>query len=58
MDGGWVAFEPENTHLYLNHIPFADHGVLDPPTSDVTAACVSFSLHRSECHQYPVMIGR
>ncbi|HUB46427.1 MAG TPA: squalene--hopene cyclase [Acetobacteraceae bacterium] len=43
MDGGWGAFEPENTHLYLNHIPFADHGaLLDPPTSDVTARCVSF----------------
>jgi squalene-hopene/tetraprenyl-beta-curcumene cyclase len=43
MDGGWGAFEPENTHLHLNHIPFADHGaLLDPPTADVTARCVSF----------------
>ena len=43
FDGGWGAFEPENVHLYLNHIPFADHGaLLDPPTSDVTARCVSF----------------
>jgi squalene-hopene/tetraprenyl-beta-curcumene cyclase len=42
-DGGWGAFEPENTHFYLNHIPFADHGaLLDPPTADVTARCVSF----------------
>ena len=42
LDGGWGAFEPENVHLYLNHIPFADHGaLLDPPTSDVTARCVS-----------------
>jgi squalene-hopene/tetraprenyl-beta-curcumene cyclase len=42
-DGGWGAFEPENTHAYLNHIPFADHGaLLDPPTSDVSARCVSF----------------
>ncbi|MDE2005049.1 MAG: squalene--hopene cyclase, partial [Rhodospirillales bacterium] len=42
-DGGWGAFEPENTHLFLNHIPFADHGaLLDPPTADVTARCVSF----------------
>jgi len=42
-DGGWGAFDPENTHLYLNHIPFADHGaLLDPPTADVTARCVSF----------------
>ncbi len=42
-DGGWGAFEPENTHDYLNHIPFADHGaLLDPPTADVTARCISF----------------
>lgn len=39
--GGWGAFEPENEHYYLNHIPFADHGaLLDPPTVDVTARCV------------------
>lgn len=39
--GGWGAFEPENEHLYLNSIPFADHGaLLDPPTADVTARCV------------------
>lgn len=42
-DGGWGAFEPENTHIYLNAIPFADHGaLLDPPTADVTARCLSF----------------
>ncbi|MEM8849182.1 MAG: squalene--hopene cyclase, partial [Pseudomonadota bacterium] len=41
MAGGWGAFEPENDHLYLNSIPFADHGaLLDPPTEDVTARCV------------------
>ncbi|MEM6846698.1 MAG: squalene--hopene cyclase [Pseudomonadota bacterium] len=40
--GGWGAFEPENEHFYLNIIPFADHGaLLDPPTTDVTARCVS-----------------
>jgi len=40
--GGWGAFEPENTHYHLNAIPFADHGaLLDPPTSDVSARCVS-----------------
>jgi squalene-hopene/tetraprenyl-beta-curcumene cyclase len=41
-DGGWGAFEPENTHLYLNNIPFSDHGaLLDPPTADVSARCLS-----------------
>ncbi len=40
-DGGWGAFDVDNTHEYLNHIPFADHGaLLDPPTEDVSARCV------------------
>ncbi len=41
--GGWGAFDADNDHQFLNHIPFADHGaLLDPPTADVTARCVSF----------------
>lgn len=42
-DGGWGAFDIDNDDSYLNHIPFADHGaLLDPPTEDVTARCLSF----------------
>ena len=56
LDGGWGAFEPENTHLYLNHIPFADHGaLLDPPTSDVTARCVSFLAQIGLPADHPAM---
>ncbi len=41
-NGGWAAYDVDNTYAYLNHIPFADHGaLLDPPTSDVTARCLS-----------------
>jgi squalene-hopene/tetraprenyl-beta-curcumene cyclase len=40
--GGWGAFDADNTYHYLNNIPFADHGaLLDPPTADVSARCVS-----------------
>ena len=40
-NGGWGAFDADNTHDYLNNIPFADHGaLLDPPTEDVTGRCV------------------
>ena len=40
-DGGWGAFDIDNNNLYLNNIPFADHGaLLDPSTSDLTARCV------------------
>ncbi len=40
-NGGWGAFDADNTCHYLNHIPFADHGaLLDPPSADVTARCL------------------
>ncbi|MSP00642.1 MAG: squalene--hopene cyclase [Acetobacteraceae bacterium] len=56
LDGGWGAFEPGNVHLHLNHIPFADHGaLLDPPTSDVTARCVSFLAQIGMTADEPVM---
>jgi squalene-hopene/tetraprenyl-beta-curcumene cyclase len=39
--GGFAAFDADNTHYYLNEIPFADHGaLLDPPSADVSARCV------------------
>jgi squalene-hopene/tetraprenyl-beta-curcumene cyclase len=41
-NGAWGAFDADNEYYYLNNIPFADHGaLLDPPTDDVTARCVS-----------------
>jgi squalene-hopene/tetraprenyl-beta-curcumene cyclase len=41
-NGAWGAFDADNEFFYLNNIPFADHGaLLDPPTEDVTARCVS-----------------
>jgi squalene-hopene/tetraprenyl-beta-curcumene cyclase len=50
-NGGFAAFDVDNTHYNLNQIPFADHGaLLDPPTSDVTARVVTAlaSVGRSE----------
>lgn len=42
-NGGWGAFDADNDRDLLNHIPFADHGaLLDPPTADVTARCITF----------------
>ncbi|WP_028229938.1 squalene--hopene cyclase [Paraburkholderia mimosarum] len=36
-NGGFAAFDADCDRLYLNAIPFADHGaLLDPPTEDVT----------------------
>ncbi|MEO6379784.1 MAG: squalene--hopene cyclase [Caulobacteraceae bacterium] len=48
-NGGWGAFDADNTHHYLNNIPFADHGaLLDPPTVDVSARCVSMLAQLGE----------
>ena len=56
-NGGFAAFDIDNTYHYLNEIPFADHGALiDPPTSDVTARCVGL-LAKYGRHQREVWRG-
>ena len=48
-NGGWGAFDIDNTKYYLNSIPFADHGaLLDPPTADVSARCLSFLKQQND----------
>jgi squalene-hopene/tetraprenyl-beta-curcumene cyclase len=48
-NGGWGAFDADNVDHYLNNIPFADHGaLLDPPTADVSARCVSMMAQLGE----------
>jgi len=48
-NGGWGAFDADNSFTYLNNIPFADHGaLLDPPTTDVSARCVSMLAQAGE----------
>jgi squalene-hopene/tetraprenyl-beta-curcumene cyclase len=40
-DGGWGAFDADNTRTLTNAIPFCDFGeVIDPPSADVTAHVV------------------
>src|SRR5438874_3043200 len=37
-NGGWAAFDRDNTKQFVTQIPFADFGAtLDPPSEDVTA---------------------
>ncbi len=58
-DGAWAAFDADNTHHYLNHIPFADHGaLLDPPTADVTARCVSMLAQLGETRETSASMAR
>ncbi len=55
-NGGWGAFDADNDYQFLNHIPFADHGaLLDPPTVDVTARCLSFLAQIGHGHQEPAL---
>ncbi len=54
--GGWGAFDAENGHYYLNNIPFADHGaLLDPPTADVTARCISMLAQLGYDREHPAI---
>jgi len=40
-NGGWGAFDRDNTRAFVTQIPFADFGAtLDPPSEDVTAHIV------------------
>jgi squalene-hopene/tetraprenyl-beta-curcumene cyclase len=49
VNGGWGAFDADNEYYYLNNIPFADHGaLLDPPTEDVSARCLSMLAQLDE----------
>jgi squalene-hopene/tetraprenyl-beta-curcumene cyclase len=42
-NGGWGAFDKDNTRRFVTRIPFADFGAtLDPPSEDVTAHVVEF----------------
>lgn len=51
-DGGFAAFDADNLEYYLNNIPFSDHAaLLDPPTEDVTARCVSMLAQLGETSQ-------
>jgi len=58
-NGGFGSFDVDNTHYYLNEIPFADHGaLLDPPSSDVTARCVTLLARARKDDRYQKAIAR
>jgi squalene-hopene/tetraprenyl-beta-curcumene cyclase len=56
-NGAWGAFDADNEFYYLNNIPFADHGaLLDPPTDDVTARCVSMLAQFGDMEIVPAVL--
>ncbi len=55
-NGGWGAFNADNEHFFLQHIPFADHGaLLDPPSADVSARCLSMLAQLGYGAEHPVV---
>jgi squalene-hopene/tetraprenyl-beta-curcumene cyclase len=45
-DGGWAAFDADNTRHMIEKLPFCDFGaVIDPPSADVTAHVVEMLGH-------------
>lgn len=59
-NGGYGAFDVDNTYYYLNEIPFADHGaLLDPPTADVSARCAMLMGKMAQNHpEYAAALER
>jgi squalene-hopene/tetraprenyl-beta-curcumene cyclase len=51
-DGGWGAFDKDNTSRLVTRLPFCDFGeVIDPPSEDVTAHIVEcFALEGEPAH--------
>lgn len=46
-DGGWGAFDADNTQVLCEKLPFCDFGaVIDPPSADVTAHVVEMFAKR------------
>ncbi len=48
-DGGWAAFDADNTRELITKLPFCDFGaVIDPPSADVTAHVVEMLAARGQ----------
>jgi squalene-hopene/tetraprenyl-beta-curcumene cyclase len=57
-NGGWGAFDADNSYGYLNNIPFADHGaLLDPTTADVSGRCLGALAQLGASPDEPDMIA-
>ena len=55
-DGGWGAFDRNQTQALVNRIPFSDHSAcLDPSSPDVTGRMVEFLARRNFSVDHPAM---
>jgi squalene-hopene/tetraprenyl-beta-curcumene cyclase len=57
-DGGWGAFDADNTHRLAERLPFCDFGaVIDPPSADVTAHIVEMLAAEGRADEEPCRRG-
>jgi squalene-hopene/tetraprenyl-beta-curcumene cyclase len=57
-DGGWGAFDADNTRRLVTRLPFCDFGeVIDPPSADVTAHTVEALCAEGLAGSVPVRRG-
>ncbi len=55
-DGGWGAFDRNQTQLLVNRIPFSDHGAcLDPSSPDITGRMIEFLVSRNFSPSHPAV---
>jgi squalene-hopene/tetraprenyl-beta-curcumene cyclase len=53
-NGGWGAFDKDNTKYLLNKIPFADlEALIDPPTADLTGRMLELMGSFGYAKEYP-----
>ena len=58
-DGGWGAFDVDNTSRIVERLPFCDFGaVTDPPSADVTAHVLETMAHEGRLHEPAAQRGR
>jgi squalene-hopene/tetraprenyl-beta-curcumene cyclase len=57
-DGGWGAFDADNTRTLCRELPFCDFGeVIDPPSADVTAHVVEMLASEGRAAERPARRG-
>jgi squalene-hopene/tetraprenyl-beta-curcumene cyclase len=55
-DGGFGAFDKDQTQTLVNRIPFSDHGAcLDPSTPDITGRMIEFLATQGFSRDHPVI---
>ena len=53
-NGGWAAFDKDNTKSIFQYIPFADHNaMLDPPTVDITGRMLEMLAQYGFTRKHP-----